>query len=925
MNAEERSSSLWAKKDEISGRFMWLPLPVHLTDTMHVMQWLWNNWLSENQRRFCICSLSEPNEETARKLAAFLGAVHDIGKATPVFQVQPSYQHSRDLDFSLLEKLEQSGFQEISALSLPDAKSSHHTVAGEYLLQKVFHVLPDIGSIIGAHHGQPVSDSFSIDDQSAYPRNYYQDDNETSETALKWKSVQQYIFQYALDASGFHSVEALPHISKPGQVIYSGLLIMADWIASNSDYFPLIPVEENTIPALRIRWQKGIEAWKGNIALTIGSCPSADELYQQRFGYEPRSFQRTVFDTVSRIQNPGIIILEASMGLGKTEAALASAEELAAETGCSGLFFGLPTQATSNSMFSRVHEWLDAVTKAYGVKQSLRLSHGKAALNEEMTTLRNASRIKDINIDDQTNGSVFVNEWFTGRKKTILDDFVVGTVDGYLLCALKQKHLALRHLGISRKAVIIDEVHAYDTYMQQYLLEAIQWSGAYHIPLILLSATLPADRRKAMIQAYLKGQGVKKRDMAFPDAVSGNAYPIISYTDGKEIKVQTDFQTIPDKKVAVRKLSEDQLLDMLAELTENGGVAGVIVNTVRRAQEIGMMCIERFGKDTVEILHAAFTAPDRIGKETELTNSIGKNGHRPKRKIIIGTQVIEQSLDIDFDVLITDLCPMDLLLQRAGRLHRHAIARPVHLENPVLYVMGTNEQFVFDKGSDKVYGSYYLARTQYYLPSEIHLPEDIPVLVNEVYSDAPLNLPEDLEKVYQEFFRKMEAQKEKKEFKAKTYRIDDVKNRIDPDRYNLIHWLDNPDNTDSDETAAAQVRDSAETVEIVALKKIGTGYGTFDSSIDISDQIDRSATAKKIAVNTLRLPNYVTMRIGVEETINELEDYNRKYLAGWEQQPWLKGALGLIFDENGCCTLHGIHLRYDSTFGLREDNNDGKI
>jgi CRISPR-associated endonuclease/helicase Cas3 len=925
MDNKERSRSLWAKKDEISGKFMWLPLPVHLADTMHVMQWLWNNWLSGNQRHFCIHSLSEPDEETACRLAAFLGAVHDIGKATPAFQTQPGYRNSRDLDLGLLEKLEQAGFQGISHLNLPDSKMSHHTIAGEYLLQNVFHAAPDIGSIIGAHHGQPVSDSLLIDDQRAYTRNYYQEDKKTSEVYRRWDSVQRYIFQQALDVSGFHSVTALPQISKPGQVIYSGLLIMADWIASNSDYFPLIPIEENQISALRDRAERGVESWKGSIALQITTYPTADELYGKRFGYHPRDFQKTVYETISRIHDPGIIILEAPMGLGKTEAALAAAEELAAETGSSGLFFGLPTQATSNSMFSRVHHWLDAVTKAYDVKQSLRLSHGKAALNEEMDTLRNESHTRDINIDDLTNGSVYVNEWFAGRKKTILDDFVVGTVDGYLLSALKQKHLALRHLGISKKVVIIDEVHAYDTYMQQYLLEAIQWSGAYHIPLILVSATLPQDRRQAMIQAYLKGMGVKKREIAFPAEMTGNAYPMVSYTDGKEVKVQTDFLAMADKKIAVRKLSEADLPDKISGLLENGGVIGIIVNTVKRAQNLGMMCIDRFGEDAVDILHASFIATDRIRKETELLNSIGKDGKRPKRKIIIGTQVMEQSLDIDFDVMITDLCPMDLLLQRAGRLHRHAIVRPQQHEKPILYVMGTDDQFLFDKGSEKVYGSYYLIRTQYFLPSEIHLPEDIPVLVNEVYGDKPLDLSEELQLIYQKSCKQMKVQQENKEFKAKTYRIDDVKNRIDPERNNLIRWLNNPDQSDCDEKAAAQVRDIAETVEIIALRKIGDGYGTFNSRIDISNQIEISKAAKKIAMNTIRLPNFVTMRIGVEETINELEDYNRKHLAKWQEQPWLKGTLGLIFDENGCFTLHGIRLRYDSIFGLREDNNNGKV
>ncbi len=918
--------SLWAKKKEIGGQLYWLSLKQHLLDTMNVSRWLWKYWLSESQRRFCINSLSNSDSKIALNLAAFLGAIHDIGKATPAFQIRKGFGSSILLDETIIEGLQDAGFEELHKLRLADPDKSHHSIAGEYLLKNTFNVGEDIVSIVGAHHGKPDDDMFSVNEQSAYSANYYQDDKNAT-IQNRWKNVQSAIFNWALHIASFENVLLLPKISKPAQVIYSGLLIMADWISSNCDYFPLVPLESKGSLEINSdeRFEKGIQLWCRNLPFQMKNNPDVEDLFKWRFGFEPRDFQRVVYRTTREIQNPGILIIEAPMGLGKTEAMLVASELLAQKNGSSGLFFGLPTQATSNGMFGRVHAWLKDLTERYGVTQSLRLCHGKAALNEEMNKLLRESSIQDINIDDADNGCVFVNEWFTGRKKTALDDYVVGTVDGFLRCALKQKHLALRHLGFSKKVVIIDEVHAYDTYMQQYLEESIRWMGAYGVPVILASATLPQDKRKNLILAYLQGKGFKSRDITFPDDIAGNNYPLITYTDGKEVKVETDFHIAEDKTVAVKRLNKEEILCRIEELLEGDGIIGVIVNTVKEAQILGRELKERFGSDTVVILHSAFIATDRTVKASGLLDMIGKEGKRPERKIIIGTQVIEQSLDIDFDVLITDLCPVDLLLQRIGRLHRHERMRPDKHVNPTVYVMGTSDSFDFEKGSVQVYGIFYLIRTQCYLPDKICIPSDIPDLVNKVYGmDHPV-LPEELNNIYQESIRRHKSDVENKKNKANTYCIDHPVGLINPSRKNLFGWLKNLNNADSEEIANAQVRDIRETIDVIAVKKIGSGYGTFKNNVDISERICDESIAKDLAKNTIRLPYYVTCKKGVSETITELEKYNRQNLNNWQKSSWLSGALGVIFDKKGCFEINGIKLRYDDEFGLREEISDGEV
>jgi CRISPR-associated endonuclease/helicase Cas3 len=273
----KQTQALWAKKEETAGRFYWLPLTVHLQDTMNVSRWLWNNWISDGQREFCINSISTQDEETASNTAAFLGAIHDIGKATPAFQVKRTYGSSSDLDEMLLEKLERAGFFGISQLELTNPEKSHHSIAGEYLLKEEFHVKDDIGSIIGGHHGKPVDESLKIDNQSSYTANYYQTEDSTSDIYGRWRNVQRDIFQWSLEESGFDSIDGLPEISKPAQVLFSGLLIMADWISSNRDYFPLVDLQTEYVPDAKARYQNGITAWSENVPLQLQNYPSISD------------------------------------------------------------------------------------------------------------------------------------------------------------------------------------------------------------------------------------------------------------------------------------------------------------------------------------------------------------------------------------------------------------------------------------------------------------------------------------------------------------------------------------------------------------------------------------------------------------------------------------------------------------------------
>lgn len=899
---------LWAKKSDKGGVFRWLPLKQHLVDVCEVMCLLWEHWLSDQQRRQIINSLSQPDEEHAKKLVGFLGAVHDIGKATPAFQSRPSFSNSRDLDGELLEKLERAGFTGITTFfgRLMDPIATPHGFAGQVLLRS-YGVSVDVSSIVGGHHGKPPDSEESITSQlSSYGNNFFQEQDQRSPIHRQWKGTQRAIFEWALTSNGFGSVTDLPRISQPGQVLLNGLLIMADWIASNERYFPLIPVDQYLVADPQRRIETGWLTWYRTAPIIEVEHKGVASDYKDRFGFEPRDLQVKLFEAIEETRHPGIVIVEAPMGLGKTEAALICVEQLSRKTKASGMFFGLPTQATSNGMFDRISAWLERLSDE---KKSLQLVHGKAALNDSYGSLPRS------NIYDEADGTVVVNAWFTGRKTAVLDDFVVGTVDQFLMTALKQKHLALRHLGFSRKVVVIDEVHAYDAYMGQYLYRALRWMGAYNVPVIILSATLPAKTRTELIKHYMRGRGVKWREVNGPPGwQEARAYPLVTWTDGMAVKQFADFETENRLAVPVVRLPDEELIGTLSELLEEGGVAGIVVNTVRRAQEIAELCSLHFGEDLVELLHSNFIATDRVQKEASLVQAIGKNAERPRKKVIVGTQVMEQSLDIDFDVLFSDLAPMDLLLQRLGRLHRHVgVRRPKAVSTPMLFVLGTSDTFDFEPGFNAIYGDYLLMRTQLLLPDSITLPDDIAPLVQAVYSEEEDFVEEAVMSRYNKAKAEHESRIARKESRAKGFLLDSPS--LAPDE-NLIGWLDSQAPFSSEERAAAQVRDTQETIEVVALKRHGDGYTLFGGTRDLSLEIHDPAVQKEISRQTLRLPLRLSAPYRIDQTIEELEEYNKRHLAAWQESDWLKGMLGVIFDENDEFCLNGFRLKYSPRLGL---------
>lgn len=241
----KQAKVLWAKKRSEEGQQYWLPLITHLIDTQNTINWLFTNWLCDGQQQILRGDLSEEN---VQKLVKFVGFIHDIGKATPAFQGEKSFDHDDWLDDQLKAQLIRNGFADFDEHHLESSKKSPHALAGEAIIEGL-KVPISIGAIIGGHHGKPASES-PVKQLDTHPANYWQSDNDPA-IQRPWQQVQKELFQYGLVSSGYQDVSELPDIKQPQAVILEGLLIMADWLAS-SEYleqdksvplFPLISLE----------------------------------------------------------------------------------------------------------------------------------------------------------------------------------------------------------------------------------------------------------------------------------------------------------------------------------------------------------------------------------------------------------------------------------------------------------------------------------------------------------------------------------------------------------------------------------------------------------------------------------------------------------------------------------------------------------
>ena len=465
--------------------------------------------------------------------------------------------------------------------------------------------------------------------------------------------------------------EAFERISREVSWWIAGLAVLADWVGSNANIF-----KYRDTPAMSLLdyWQEAQRL--AEVALShSGLMPTSRQAHRPFSELFPAIRQPSPLQdwaaSVEIMPAPQIHLLEDVTGAGKTEAAVTLTHRLMASGCADGFFIGLPTMATANAMYGRISSMYDLL---FANQTSLVLAHGRKLLVEDFAALV-IEPGRDEGDASQLDESATRRcaRWLADHnKRALLAPAGVGTIDQALLGALQSKHQSLRLLGLMRKVLVIDEVHACDPYMQRTLELLLEFHARAGGSAILLSATLTQHMKAKLLKAFAKGckQRVPTlKSVAYPLATSWSA----AQSDGA---VESAIATRPDVRRTVNVRYETDQASVVKEIAAAlaaGKCVAWIRNTVGDALEARAALAVHVPAEHITFFHARFALGDRLDIEDAVLRTFGPGSGPAERagRLLIATQVAEQSLDIDFDLVVSDLAPIDRLIQRAGRLRRH--------------------------------------------------------------------------------------------------------------------------------------------------------------------------------------------------------------------------------------------------------------
>lgn len=690
------SEKLWAKLNPKKS------LIDHMLETGIVAGCLMNGIFRPLVNR--LVELTGIDEEILKSQIIFICAIHDIGKAHPVFQGRDAETNEMLRGYELNQETVSSIFR--------------HEEYAEEMIKKTDLLRFDadirskmmIRQIISLHH------------QKEKERKKEKDFVEIkSKTAERWGNIQKYIYNYIKEffpCEKFEFPDAVFKNPKTEFVVKNGILgilITSDWIASNNDVMGNKTIRDFSDINEYIKEKKEIvKLFLFSQDLTYSSFPnvrSFDSIFH--FG-DGRPVQHDVAKLVQN-NNIKLMLIESGCGSGKTEAALYAASVLGNKNGLSGIYMGLPTGTSAEAIQGRVDDFLSELhmrkTKLYTSKSML---------------------LRENNTEPS---------WTDVSRQRLLTPSAVGTVDQVMTAARLVRFESVRMAGLSSKVLIVDEIHAYDAYMITVIERLLQICNALGIPVILLSATLPVSTKRKLFSTIINEADI--------DVHSG--YPLISYvtTDNEFYECQSESYE-PDKNIKCESLPILNDYESIAELAvrnvKYGGCECVIMNTVADAINV-YDSIKKIADDNYNLIlyHARMPEKTKDEKIKKILKWCGKDrNERPERAIIVGTQVLEQSIDIDVDYMITAICPVDLLLQRIGRYHRHGdegtIREHMAIKNVVQVLIPDEENDAEYGGTGYVYKSCYLDATRQIIVERpvLQIPSCTPEIINRVYESADI-------------------------------------------------------------------------------------------------------------------------------------------------------------------------------------------
>nr|WP_308563217.1 CRISPR-associated helicase Cas3' [uncultured Klebsiella sp.] len=601
------------------------------------------------------------------------------------------------------------------------------------------------------HHGRPPA-------LVAELKNFRQQDKEAARDFLASIKSLFPLFEIPEFWDDDDSIALFKHLSW----FISATIVLADWVGSSTRYFPRIAKPM----AIESYWRHHALV-KAKIAISV--FPPSSEVAPFSgvnalfpFIRHPTPLQQKALELDINQQGPQLFILEDVTGAGKTEAALILANRLMAAGRAQGLYFGLPTMATANAMFERLAEsWL-ALYQPHS-RPSLVLAHSARGLmarfNQSIWSgdLSGSEEPDDLQPDSQGCAA-----WFTdSNKKALLAEVGVGTLDQAMMAVMPFKHNNLRMLGLNKKILVADEIHAYDAYMSRILEGLIEKQASDGNTTILLSATLSQQQRDRLVAAFAKGT---KRQIEAP-LLGYSDYPWLTQVSGSQVisqYVETRKEVQRSVKVAWIH-SEQECIERIEKTVSQGKCIAWIRNSVDDAIRIYRQLLGRGGipAENLLLFHSRFAFYDRQRIENQALAQFGKKGGTQRSgKVLIATQVIEQSLDIDLDEMISDLAPVDLLIQRAGRLQRHIrdchgllkLSGQDERDAPELLIQAPewndspHEDWFSSTMRNSAYvypdhGRLWLTQRVLREQGEIRMPQSARLLIESVYGEE-VNMPE---------------------------------------------------------------------------------------------------------------------------------------------------------------------------------------
>ncbi|MBL4608232.1 MAG: CRISPR-associated helicase Cas3' [Pseudomonadales bacterium] len=645
-------------------------LPYHSLDVAAVGQVLLSRHSSLNLRLSELMDL--PTEKTIECIVFLLG-IHDLGKFAETFQqIRPDLRELFWPDTPIKKNNYSIRHDSLGAMLWTQfLRNKLFNDADNSVLEFTEDTLEYWLNPVFGHHGWPPSKTDRI-------KNHFVTHDQQAALSFveDWRNLIQPDFEMAAELDGQDNWRGQ---QKKVSWLLAGLAVLSDWLGSNQEIFTY----HQTRMPLKDYWN--------NIAL-----PNAEKavavsglLPKQSQNNLPLSVLFPDISTATPLQKqceeltinsePQLFILEDVTGAGKTEAALMLAHRLMSRGLAEGLYIGLPTLATANAMYKRMTETYRRLYQS-GETPSLILSHSARHLSKHFQQSLLNSQQGEQNYRDEEGITAQCNRWLAdNRKKALLADVGISTIDQALLGIVPARHQSLRLLGLLNKVLILDEVHAYDAYTNELLKRLIEFHAAFGGSVILLSATLTLHQRQELVQAFYG----KPASSPTSSAINSTHYPLLTQASASLSPSEYPLATRDSVKRRVEVVfchEETRVIEQIKTALGQGQSVCWIRNTVPDAREAWRQLDECEWVDSAKLhlFHSRYALGDRIAIEDQMLEYFGPQSTPVQRKgrVLVATQVVEQSLDLDFDLMITDLAPIDLLIQRAGRLKRHS--RDIH-------------------------------------------------------------------------------------------------------------------------------------------------------------------------------------------------------------------------------------------------------